>query len=379
MRDSWKRSAFWPARRRLARAEKAVERQWWRLRKKLGVYGKPSATAYRSLGEADLLIARGRVFHSGGKREAPSPEHSGWRNARSLAMAVISDEAPNVLVRARFGKATAEGRTDDEGFFRLELPLADPVGPGSHRVELTAPELGLEFSGEAFVSDPAAGFGVISDVDDTVLVSSIARPIDAARLLLFRNAHTRTPLEGAQALYQSLHQGAGGAATGVNPFFYVSSGPWNLYPLVREFLDLHEFPKGPILMQDFGFEEDMFVVGGHEHKLRKIDRILATKPRLRFLLVGDSTQSDPAIYAAAVERHPGRIAAVYIRDMSPGKRREAQRIAAKVTAEHGVDMLLIRTSAEAARHAEGQGWIRPSQKARTVRQAVEEVEEKEAE
>ena len=80
---------------------------------------------------------------------------------------------------------------------------------------------------------PSARFGVISDIDDTVLVSHVTSPFKMALVSLFGNAHTRSPFPGVAEFYQALQGGVGGAEQ--NPIFYVSSSPWNFYDLLHFF------------------------------------------------------------------------------------------------------------------------------------------------
>jgi phosphatidate phosphatase APP1 len=101
----------------------------------------------------------------------------------------------------------------------------------------------------------------------------------------------------------------------VNPVFYVSSSPWNLYAFLSAFLAHRGFPRGPVLLRDLlGSRE------GREPKAVRLEEILALHPQLRFVLLGDSGEEDPAIYAALARAHPGRVLAVYVREvrLDPG-------------------------------------------------------------
>jgi phosphatidate phosphatase APP1 len=200
-----------------------------------------------------------------------------------------------------------------------------------------------------------AAFGVISDMDDTVLQSRVTNFLRAARLLLLENARTRLPFPGVAAFYRALVAGTGGGAG--NPIFYVSSSPWNIYDVIADFLEAQEIPAGPLLLRDW----DLRGMGGrhHRHKSQHIAEILETYPGLPFVLVGDSGQEDPEIYSAIVREHPGRILAIYIRDVS----KDPVRIAAigalaDQVREGGTPLVLADDTLAAARHAAEHGWIR---------------------
>ena len=71
----------------------------------------------------------------------------------------------------------------------------------------------------------------------------------------------------------------------------------------------------------------------HEHKLGPIRRILETYPALSFVLLGDSGQQDPELYLRVLREHPGRICAIYIRDVSATRRdRQVDELAAAAQA-----------------------------------------------
>ena len=122
------------------------------------------------------------------------------------------------------------------------------------------------------------------------------------------SALTRTAFPGAPELYRDL-------AAGVNPVFYVSSSPWNLHAFLLAFLRHRDFPLGPVLLRDLLGNRH-----GREQKHTRIREVLDLHPDLSFVLLGDSGEHDPQIYADIVREYPGRILAVYIREvrLNPG-------------------------------------------------------------
>ena len=162
--------------------------------------------------------------------------------------------------------------------------------------------------------DPRARFGVISDVDDTIIETGVQRAGEMLLQTFTGSELTRTPFPGAPELYRDL-------AGRENPVFYVSSSPWNLHTFLHGFLRHRDFPLGPLLLRD--------LVGTRDGRARKHDRIeevLALHPDLSFVLLGDSGEKDPQIYADIVREHPGRVLAVYIREvrLDPGDGRVEQ-------------------------------------------------------
>jgi phosphatidate phosphatase APP1 len=232
---------------------------------------------------------------------------------------------------------------EKSGWDDIPLELAEP----GHRAAIArAPFL---------VPHSSATYGVISDMDDTVLQSEVTNFIRAARMVLLENAHTRLPFAGVAAFYRALEQGPSGNAG--NPIFYVSSSPWNLYDVIVDFLQAQAIPIGPILLRDWDLGPSL--LRNKDHKSHLINEILVTFSSMRFILIGDTSQEDPEIYTEIVAAHPGRILAVYIRNVSPHPERSAavQQLAARV-AQVGSSLVLADDTLTAASHAAAHGWIR---------------------
>ena len=318
---------------------------------------------YRGHGTARRLFVHGRVLETeplGPAREADST----WRNLVNTWRRLESDPLPHARVLARRGPTTVEMVADDEGFFAGWLPVEHPLPMADlwHPVELEL--LGPLRPGDApvratahvLVASPNAAFGVISDLDDTVIQSHVTNFLRAARTLFLDNARTRLPFPGVAAFYQALHAGTD---TTRNPIYYVSSSPWNLYSLLAEFLDLQGIPLGPLMLRDWDFDYRMMGADRHQsHKGEIIRQIVAQHPELPFILIGDSGQQDPEIYKAIVEEFPDRILAVYIRNILRDADRVAavNALAAEVKAARSTLVLADDTLA-AARHAAEHGWI----------------------
>jgi phosphatidate phosphatase APP1 len=316
---------------------------------------------YRGFGTAERLLVLGRVLQDEGVR-APSAEQSRWRNFIASLRRIESDPLPFARVRAQLaGHPSARSEevvADDEGFIRHWVTAAPRLAPGWHGVslDLADPPNGkpVRASASVLTPAPAATFGVVSDMDDTVLQSEVTSLLRAARMVLLENALTRLPFPGVAAFYRALDRGATGAEA--NPIFYVSSSPWNLYDVIDGFLDAQRIPTGPLLLRDWDFGR---LTERHaRHKGTVIREILGTYPELPFLLIGDSGQEDPEIYAELVREHPGRIRAVYIRNVTPQAERTGRiQALARDVADSGSTLVLADDTLAAARHAAMHGWI----------------------
>ena len=348
-----------------ASVEEEVDTRWFRLKQKRGWVRPVRILPYLGFGTADVLHLKGRVLEANGI--APARERDTvWKNVRMSVRRFNSAEIPCVRVRARAFGAETVVETDHEGYFDVRLRPKEPLPPGVvwHDVALelldeVVPGQGpVRACGCVQVPPADVQYGVISDIDDTVLETGATGLLRMLRLTLFYNAYTRTPFEGVSDFYRALEQGNGHGPR--NPVFYVSSSPWNLYDLLVQFFEVREIPAGTLMLRDLGLDAGTFGPGRHDrHKLAQIERVLATYPDLRFILVGDSGQRDPEIYSRVVQSYPGRVCAIYIREVTSGAREAEVHALAEAVRRKGVELLLVKDTAAAARHAVERGYLRP--------------------
>lgn len=267
-----------------------------------------------------------------------------WRNLVAFLKLMESDELPGVRVRATFQGRRYETVTDREGYFHFDL-AARKGTTGWQDVALEP-----EATGRVLFPPARARFGVISDIDDTLVPSGATRKLRMAIRLALSNALTRKPFEGVAAFYRALH-------AGVNPVFYVSKSPWNLYLPLVEMMRIQEIPLGPLLLRDFGLR--LLRRSKQDHKRVQIGRILDACRSLPFVLIGDSGERDPEVYSDIVQAYPRRIRVIYIRAVDLGARRLAaiEKLAAQVRKTR-CQLVLAPDTAFAAAHAAGEGLIR---------------------
>jgi phosphatidate phosphatase APP1 len=311
---------------------------------------------YRGYGRAGRVLVLGRVLQD--ERLLPAnPGHSKVHNLLAMIKRLESDPLPLARVRASLPGGDRELVADDEGFFRGWLELQpETAGWNVVPLELAHREHHAPIANAPFLTPhPSASYGVISDMDDTVLQSEVTNFIRAARMVLLENARTRLPFSGVAAFYKALEHGASGEVG--NPIFYVSSSPWNLYDVIVDFLEAQDIPMGPVLLRDWDLRPSL--LRNKAHKIQHITEILDTFSAMPFILIGDSAQEDPEIYTEVVSGHPGRILAVYIRNVRPHPERSAavQELARRV-AQTGSALVLADDTLTAASHAAAHGWIR---------------------
>lgn len=320
---------------------------------------------FHSYGTANHLYVKGRAIED----ESIDLSKTGFLNLLwNSWKRFITNKVKNAkLIFFLADGRTIETITDSQGYFLIDtmvenlLPLTDEEGWLHYSISFAEDILDRKiqqnnkFLGEILIPSEDAKFGVISDIDDTILHTGLTSLFKWAVIknTFFKRAEKRIPLEGAADFYQKLHDGKSGNHT--NPVFYVSHSPWNLYHYLEVFLEKNNFPKGSILLRDFMNPFEKQYKPEKPQKQKEIINILKTYPQLSFILIGDSGEHDPDIYIEIAEAHPERILAIYMRSVNHS--RKMIRVKGLFEKYETVPVLLVDKSEAAMDHARQQGFI----------------------
>jgi phosphatidate phosphatase APP1 len=298
---------------------------------------------YLGYGTPEKVTLCGRVLQDEGFT-ATTGKESRWHNLVAFLKRMESDEVAGARLRATYDARSVEAVSDGEGYFEIALAMPG-VEAGWQPIRLELADAEVSAMGSVLVPSPDAEFGVISDIDDTIIESHVTRKLRMMVTLALSNAYTRKPYAGVAAFYRALHRER-------NPFFYVSNSPRNLYVPLVEFMQRQRLPAGPLLLRDFALRMKK------DHKTTAITQIITTYPALKFILIGDSGEQDPEIYSDIIDRFPGRIRVIYIRsvDPSPVRLKKIAKLAEKVAAT-ACQLVLAPDSEFAATHAVAEGLI----------------------
>lgn len=353
------------------RANRIWDRAVLAVESKLGIRDPLRIMPYKGYGTPETVCIRGRVLEKEGIRSL-GKEASVVKNLVNMYRRFDSDEVPHATLKVCVGDCQETVEADSEGFFNAELSVDSSLSTASlwHPVyiELLDPpprkQEVVMAEGEVILVAPSAQFGVISDIDDTVVYTAARKPLEIIRIAYLGNARSRRPFAGVAPFYQALQRGntADGSSAG-NPIFYVSSSPWNMYDLFDKFVVNNSIPTGPILLRDIELSPANLMSFSHgKHKREQIDPLLSRFSEMPFILFGDSGQKDVEIYAQLVKDYPGRILAVYIRDALPDdevRHQQIEQISQQIC-EAGVEFLLFSETVDAAKHAASRDWIEKS-------------------
>jgi phosphatidate phosphatase APP1 len=293
-----------PALHRAFRADHALMR--WRARRARERGFTAVVIPYTGYGTTSWVRVLGRVLLSR-DQQRPEVEPAGARGWRSFTSIPVDSASVEVAVESQQFTVTADrsGIVDSVVEARLD--------PGWQRITLTV-EGSAPVHASVFVVSPDIEFGLVSDIDDTVMVTALPRPLLAAWHTFVVNEHARSTTPGMPVLYERVTDQYPGA-----PVIYLSTGAWNVAPTLTRFLNRNLYPAGALLLTDWGPTADRWFRSGQEHKRSTLQRLAREFPQIKWLLVGDDGQHDEEIYGDFLSAHPDRVAAVCIRQLSPGE------------------------------------------------------------
>ena len=194
----------------------------------------------------------------------------------------------------------------------LSLNLA----PGWHDIEsvpVPSSPAGL------LVVDPRNSIGIISDIDDTILVTGVLRRGAMLKNSLLVSPEHREAVPGMAELFRRLVQK--NPAPEASAIFYLSASPRQLTDNIRRFLTVGGFPRGVLQLRGTSAESGDLAKDHEAYKLRHIETILAAFPQMHFYFFGDDEERDPEIYAGIREKHPDRVVGIWIHHLNPDKKR----------------------------------------------------------
>ncbi|WP_419212621.1 App1 family protein [Maribacter sp. X9] len=316
---------------------------------------------YRGYANDTEIVVFGHVFESWGPSNYEI-DRNGFYHILALWNMFSIRPLKNVEVQFRFRDLNVISSTNANGYFRFNLPYNFPLEPGWHSYEVICKLEGHRYGiieKAEFRKPFETGLTIISDIDDTFLISHSGNIWKKLYVLLTRNVNQRKTFEEVEAHYKALENNPKNKNS-PNSFFFVSSSEWNLYYFIVQFSILQKLPKSVLKLKALKTRVfDFLKTGGgnHDHKFDKIERIISFYPDSQYVLLGDDSQKDANIYERICTKFPKNIRAVYIRQVSK-RPKPAILEKMKQIKEKNIETCYFTNSAEAIAHSKRIGLIK---------------------
>jgi len=314
---------------------------------------------YRGYVNDEELVVFGHVFESW----APDKyrlDRKGIRHAVSVIHMFRIKPLENVTVTLKFKDIEISTKTLADGYFRFTIPYTEKLESGWHPFEVICKlyDFGIIENSE-LLKPFKSKVAVISDIDDTFLVSHSGNFLKKLYVLLLKNINKRKVFNNVVPYYQALSKAGQENEIASNSFFYVSSSEWNLYEFIDSIARMHKLPKAVIKLKKIktGISDFLFTGrGNHDHKFEKIKDIIMFYPTLEYVLLGDDSQRDPHLYEKVVKIFPKNIKAIYIRQTAKHKKQKTAAVLKNIESMQ-VATCYFNKSEEAIAHSERIGVL----------------------
>lgn len=316
----------------LRRVNSVLRRMGW-VESVIPYTGYGSETHVRVLARVVLRPADARTLIGIAAEEFLSQR--GWRN-------FFTAPIPRTVVSVEVGPSRIELATDRGGYVDVRVKNESVIDPGWDTAVVSTPT-SKPAEVPVVVVSPGQGFGLVSDIDDTIISTFLPRLFIAAWNSFVATEQARQAVPGMAQMYQRLLDQNPGA-----PIIYVSTGAWNTYSFLNRFIARHNFPRGPLLLTDWGPTNTGWFRSGPEHKRRALRELARDFPEVRWVLVGDDGQHDPSLYAEFAELQPEHVRAIAIRELTA-----AEQVLAHGTATVLVDKDNVEWTPESAPEVRG--------------------------
>lgn len=234
--------------------------------------------------------------------------------------------AKNLPLTISIGKASIQTQTNFEGDFSATFPETTIAEiRGETAVTFTSSQYPAYKEIVTYNLPLQPLFLVVSDIDDSVLVSSGGKFYKAVANTLFKPVHKRKAVPGTPEIYQALIKGTQGIDS---LLVFLSGSPVYLAPRLEIFFKDKAFPNHSLILQNTGPKElfwDRLLThesqkntasNTTEYKLIQLGKLFKWYPNLPVILLGDTLAKDPEIYQKMAETYPGKVQLVVIRNIS---------------------------------------------------------------
>jgi phosphatidate phosphatase APP1 len=319
---------------------------------------KPILQLYRGYANEQELIVMGHVFKRTYEYDF---QKKNLKNARSIINQFRIKTILNCDVYLKLGEKEIHTKTLNDGYFKFCIPLEKEFHFGwlEYEVNIKYKTEIISCKG-SFIRPHEGNLGIISDIDDTFLISHTRNVFRKIYILLFKNVNDRKVFKDVVPHYQALSSAGRNNKDEQNAFFYISSSEWNLYRFIVKFTKIHQLPRAVILLKDIKRGITDFFLSGrgnHNHKFDKIKHVLEFYPNLKYVLLGDDSQHDPFLYEQICKIFPVTVIAVYIRQTGKMQKSEVKKIMNNLETLD-VSACYFKESSEAIMHSKSLGIIK---------------------
>jgi len=244
----------------------------------------------------------------------PKKSDNAFKNIFRKSGQFINKELKNSLISLRISNKIFKSQTDNEGYFSFSLDLPKELKHNKKAIIYLTNNPKVNKFTKSFLPTKRVELGIISDVDDTVLLSGVTHKTKMIKELFFKNYKQRVAIADMAKYYTKIL-----SKTKNKTIFFISGSPNQLHNSIEKFLNYNGFPKHILITKKIHGKESYSLFKQQNYKLKQIEKLIKIYPNIKWLLYGDSGEKDREIYLKLAQKYSKNIKAIYIRDVNSGK------------------------------------------------------------
>jgi len=283
------------------------------------LHAKDNIVVYHAYGNTHQMVIQGRMGKKKTFKEVK--EDDNWfRNLWRRARQVEGDEIESQTIFASVNHEKFETKGDDEGYFEFNITTQKALKTGHEKVALNIEGNKNVHETEVTIIGKEPLVGIISDFDDTMIVSNVTNKIKLGYNTVFKNYKQRTVVPTMLERFQKIL--AQNPKDTPSTLFVLSGSPQQLFIAVEEFLAFHHFPKRTLILKKAHGDNKDPLTDQFAYKTQKIERLIKLYPNMKWVMFGDSGEKDAQVYKYIKEKYPKSVISYYIRDVESGAIKE---------------------------------------------------------
>ena len=273
---------------------------------------QPTIEVYSCYGNADELMVEGRVLTERSFKE-PKKEDSWLTNLWENLGHLINNEKKNTPITLQIDTMQYHSKTDDEGYFEFDVTNSKKSFRNQQAIQLFLNDEPISTFCLALILKNVPQQGIISDFDDTLIISNVTHKLKLVDNLLFKNYKQREVVPSMAERFKSIlsHHDSNSDI----PLFIITGSPKQLDNNINEFLDFYHFPPRTVITKKMHGKNPDDLLNQTTYKAEKIEKLIALYPKIEWTLFGDSGEQDLQVYTDIAQKYPRVIKAIFIRDV----------------------------------------------------------------
>ena len=286
----------------------------------LGIgHAKDNIVIYHAYGNNHQVIVQGRMERERDFKTVSNDD--GWlRNLWRRLKQVKADDIKRANINLSINDESFKTKGDSEGYFEFNATTKQTLHMGYQKISLQIEGNKYLHEANASIFDTTPLLGIISDFDDTLIISDVTHKIKLGLNTMFKNYKQRTVVSTMlERFTKILRQNLKGTPS---TLFILTGSPQQLFTPIEQFLDYHHFPKHTLILKKAHGDNQDPLTDQFAYKTQKIERLIKLYPNMKWIMFGDSGEKDAEVYKAMQEKYPHRVIRYYIRDVDSGKIKE---------------------------------------------------------